>query len=82
MVAWKSHTAIPPLGDHLTNNTVGISGFGGYVPERVMTNEDWTEHVDTSDEWIVARTGIHRRRFAAEGESTRRSRHRRRELGP
>ena len=54
----------------MTNTVVGISGFGGYVPERVMTNEDWTEHVDTSDEWIVARTGIHRRRFAAEGEST------------
>jgi len=49
---------------------VGISGFGGYVPERVMTNEDWAEYVDTSDAWIVARTGIHRRRFAAEGEST------------
>ena len=54
----------------MTNTAVGISGFGGYVPERVMTNQDWTEHVDTSDEWIVARTGIHRRRFAAEGEST------------
>ncbi len=54
----------------MTNTAVGLSGFGGYVPERVMTNDDWTEHVDTSDEWIVERTGIHRRRFAAEGEST------------
>ncbi len=54
----------------MTNTATGISGFGGYVPERVMTNQDWAELVDTSDEWIVARTGIHRRRFAAEGEST------------
>ncbi len=54
----------------MIDTTVGISGFGGYVPERVMTNEDWTGYVDTSDEWIVERTGIHRRRFAAEGEST------------
>ena len=48
----------------------GILGFGGYVPERVMTNDDWAELVDTSDEWITARTGIKRRRFAAEGETT------------
>ena len=54
----------------MTDTTVGISGFGGYVPERVMTNEDWTEYVDTSDEWIVERTGIHERRFAAEDQSS------------
>jgi 3-oxoacyl-[acyl-carrier-protein] synthase-3 len=48
----------------------GILGFGGYVPERVMTNDDWAVFVDTTDEWITARTGIKRRRFAAEGEST------------
>ncbi len=47
-----------------------ILGFGGYVPERVMTNEDWSKLVDTSDEWITQRTGIKRRRFAAEDEST------------
>jgi 3-oxoacyl-[acyl-carrier-protein] synthase-3 len=47
-----------------------ILGFGGYVPERVMTNEDWAELVDTSDEWITQRTGIKRRRVAAEDEST------------
>ena len=47
-----------------------ILGFGGYVPERVMTNEDWAEILDTSDEWITQRTGIKRRRFAAEDEST------------
>ncbi len=47
-----------------------ILGFGGYVPERVMTNDDWAEIVDTSDEWITARTGIKERRFAAEDEAT------------
>lgn len=45
-------------------------GFGGYVPERVMTNEDWAQLVDTSDEWIVQRTGIRERRIAADDEST------------
>jgi 3-oxoacyl-[acyl-carrier-protein] synthase-3 len=45
-------------------------GFGGYVPERVMTNDDWSRLVDTSDEWITARTGIKRRRFAADDEAT------------
>ncbi len=47
-----------------------ILGFGGYVPERVMTNQDWAGLVDTSDEWITQRTGIKRRRIAAENEST------------
>ncbi|HEU4917046.1 MAG TPA: 3-oxoacyl-ACP synthase, partial [Acidimicrobiia bacterium] len=35
-----------------------ILGFGGYVPERVMTNDEWAALVDTSDEWITQRTGI------------------------
>jgi 3-oxoacyl-[acyl-carrier-protein] synthase III len=47
-----------------------ILGFGGYVPERVVTNEDWAQWVDTSDEWITQRTGIKRRRFAADDETT------------
>jgi 3-oxoacyl-[acyl-carrier-protein] synthase-3 len=47
-----------------------ILGFGGYVPDRIMTNDDWAERVDTDDEWITARTGIKRRRFAADDEST------------
>jgi 3-oxoacyl-[acyl-carrier-protein] synthase III len=45
-------------------------GFGGYVPDRVMTNHDWARLVDTSDEWIVQRTGIRERRVAADHEST------------
>ncbi|MGD2043413.1 MAG: 3-oxoacyl-ACP synthase, partial [Acidimicrobiia bacterium] len=47
-----------------------ILGFGGYVPTRVVTNDDWANWVDTSDEWITQRTGIKERRFAAADEST------------
>lgn len=47
-----------------------IAGVGGYLPERVMTNADLARIVDTSDEWIVARTGIRERRIAAEDETT------------
>ena len=47
-----------------------LHGFGGYVPSRVVTNDEWAELVDTSDEWITQRTGIKRRRFAADDEST------------
>ena len=47
-----------------------ITGCGGYLPERIMTNADLAKLVDTSDEWIVSRTGIRERRIAAEGEFT------------
>jgi len=47
-----------------------VLGFGGYVPERVMTNDDWAALVDTTDEWITTRTGIKERRFAADDQST------------
>lgn len=47
-----------------------IVGFGGYVPERVVTNDDWARIVDTSDEWITQRTGIRERRMAADDEAT------------
>lgn len=47
-----------------------ILGFGGYVPERVMTNDDWAQLVDTSDEWLVQRTGIRERRIAAPDQTT------------
>lgn len=48
----------------------GILGIGSYLPERRITNADLERMVDTSDEWIVQRTGIRERRIAAEGEST------------
>ena len=47
-----------------------ITGCGGYLPETVLTNQDLAKIVDTSDEWIVERTGIRERRIAAEGELT------------
>ncbi|ELR68949.1 3-oxoacyl-[acyl-carrier-protein] synthase, KASIII [Fulvivirga imtechensis AK7] len=40
-----------------------IVGLGHYVPERVVTNQDLSEMMDTNNEWIVERTGIHERRF-------------------
>jgi len=46
-----------------------ISGTGMSVPDRVLTNADLEAMVDTSDEWIVTRTGIRERRIAAEGDS-------------
>jgi 3-oxoacyl-[acyl-carrier-protein] synthase-3 len=54
----------------MTDQAIGILGLGAYVPERVMTNDEWAEHVDTSDEWITARTGIKTRRMAAEDQTT------------
>ena len=50
--------------------TVSITGTGAYVPERIMTNEDLTRIVDTTDEWITTRTGIRERRIAAKGQPT------------
>lgn len=49
---------------------VGILGTGSYLPERVMTNADLEKMVDTSDEWIVSRTGIRERRIAAPDEAS------------
>jgi 3-oxoacyl-[acyl-carrier-protein] synthase-3 len=49
---------------------VRIAGTGSYLPERIMTNRELEESVDTSDEWITSRTGIRERRIAKEGEFT------------
>jgi 3-oxoacyl-[acyl-carrier-protein] synthase-3 len=49
---------------------VGILGTGAYVPEKVLTNADLEKIVDTSDEWIVTRTGIRERRIAAPDEAS------------
>ncbi|HWI60305.1 MAG TPA: beta-ketoacyl-ACP synthase III [Symbiobacteriaceae bacterium] len=49
---------------------VGITGVGMAVPERVVTNADLEKMVDTSDEWIVTRTGIRQRHISAPGEAT------------
>lgn len=50
--------------------TVSIVGTGSYVPERILTNEELSHMVDTTDEWITTRTGIKERRIAAKGEYT------------
>jgi 3-oxoacyl-[acyl-carrier-protein] synthase-3 len=47
-----------------------VKGCGGYLPKRVLTNEDLAKVVDTTDEWIATRTGIKERRIAAKGELT------------
>jgi 3-oxoacyl-[acyl-carrier-protein] synthase-3 len=47
-----------------------IVGVGGYLPERVVSNDELAKTVDTSDSWIVERTGIRQRYIAAEGELT------------
>ncbi|RPH36715.1 MAG: 3-oxoacyl-ACP synthase, partial [Chloroflexi bacterium] len=54
----------------MTPTRAVITGWGMYAPERVMTNEDLSKIVDTTDEWIRTRTGIRERRIAAEGETT------------
>src|SRR5438477_5851751 len=50
--------------------TVSIVGTGSYVPEKVLTNDDLSRIVDTSDEWITTRTGIKERRIAAKDQYT------------
>lgn len=54
----------------LKTKKVGIVGVGTYLPKKVLTNTDLEKMVDTSDEWIVTRTGIRQRRIAAANEAT------------
>jgi len=54
------------LNDH---TSIIIEGIGSYIPERVMTNNDLSKMVDTSEEWIRSRTGIRERRIAADNEN-------------
>jgi len=57
------------IGSGRSDVHVTITGLGGHVPERVITNDELAQLVDTSDEWIVERTGIRERRIAAETEA-------------
>lgn len=52
------------------NNSVVILGTGSYAPSNIVTNDDMSKIVDTSDEWVRTRTGIRERRFAAKDETT------------
>ncbi|HCU54050.1 MAG TPA: 3-oxoacyl-ACP synthase [Gammaproteobacteria bacterium] len=47
-----------------------ISGTGSYLPDKILTNHDLEKMVDTTDQWIVERTGIRERHIAADGETT------------
>ena len=51
------------------DSLVTITGLGAHAPERVITNDELSQLVDTSDEWIVERTGIRERRIAADSEA-------------
>jgi len=51
------------------NGAISITGIGAYAPDRVMTNDDLSKMMDTSDEWIVERTGIRERRIAADEQA-------------
>jgi 3-oxoacyl-[acyl-carrier-protein] synthase-3 len=57
-------------GSLLSTRRAKITAVSHYLPERRVTNKDLEKVVDTSDEWIVERTGIHERRVAAKGQAT------------
>jgi 3-oxoacyl-[acyl-carrier-protein] synthase-3 len=51
------------------NGAISITGIGAYAPDHVITNDDLSKLMDTSDEWIVERTGIRERRVAADDQA-------------
>lgn len=53
-----------------TRSRARITALGTYVPERILSNRDFEKMVDTSEEWIIQRTGIHERRIAADNQYT------------
>jgi 3-oxoacyl-[acyl-carrier-protein] synthase-3 len=57
------------IGNATSNGRVSITGIGSHAPQRVMKNDELARIVDTSDEWIVERTGIRERRVAAPEEA-------------
>ncbi|RPA65916.1 ketoacyl-ACP synthase III [Gordonia oryzae] len=56
------------IADKTGVNNIGMLGIGAYRPERVVTNDEICENIDSSDEWIYTRTGIRTRRFARRDE--------------
>jgi 3-oxoacyl-[acyl-carrier-protein] synthase III len=57
------------IGSSRSDVPVTITGLGAYAPERVVTNDELAQMVDTSDEWIMERTGIRERRVAADSDA-------------
>lgn len=68
----KSPKKVPQAraGRKFQGRTCSITGVGAYLPSRILTNHDLEKMVETSDEWILSRTGIRERRLAADSEST------------
>ncbi len=62
--------APPPPVSGAGLRRVSITGTGSYVPEQILTNKDLEKIVDTTDEWIVSRTGMKERRIAGPGQAT------------
>jgi 3-oxoacyl-[acyl-carrier-protein] synthase-3 len=60
----------PRAKHNFQGRTCSITGVGSYVPAKILTNADLEKMVDTSDEWIITRTGIRQRRQAAKDEFT------------
>ena len=63
-------TAVPLRAFRSTGRPVAIAGLGVHAPERILTNQDLERMVDTSDQWIVERTGIRSRHIAEPGTTT------------
>ena len=57
------------IGETKAGAEVSITGLGAHAPERVLTNDELSQYVDTTDEWIMERTGIRERRIAADTEA-------------
>ena len=58
------------MNEQTHKNAVLVTGVGAYLPERILTNEELSQGLETDDAWIRTRTGIRQRHIAAEGEST------------
>jgi 3-oxoacyl-[acyl-carrier-protein] synthase-3 len=54
----------------MTERSVGIVGIGSYLPDNILSNADLEQMVDTTDQWIIERTGITTRRIAREDQAT------------
>jgi 3-oxoacyl-[acyl-carrier-protein] synthase-3 len=64
------NAAVSPLSSSGLRVPVSFLGTGMYIPDEVMTNREMTRQLDTTDEWIVEKTGIRERRFLSEGKLT------------
>jgi 3-oxoacyl-[acyl-carrier-protein] synthase-3 len=67
---YMSKTFLDGTPQPVTMTRSVVLGCGSYLPSRILTNDELAAKVDTSDEWIVQRTGIRERRIAAPGECT------------